>query len=197
MIYLIVGLSGVGKSTLCYAAQKYFSNVNHIDLDKLISVELRDGHHWSQFFVECKTKILDLENNSKNTQILLVDIGAGFFQVEPECFEFLLSRRNVITVFDKPENIFDRVKLRSEGPWGSSSAEEYKKELTPGWHKLFSDKNIVHVEITNLSEERAKKAFIRCVSKLKTDRVLASIISWVWQSLSKLTSFTILSKTFE
>jgi hypothetical protein len=157
--YLVVGLSGVGKSTYCRAAEAGVRNVTHVDLDDRINGALKDGYHWPQFFEACKTEIQKLEHDSSAETVILIDVGAGFFQAGPDCFEFLSGRRDVIAVFDEPDAIFKRVKDRPNGYWSNRSATEYRRELTSEWRHLFSDA-MHRIDIVGLSREQAKLRFV-------------------------------------
>lgn len=163
MIYLVVGLSGVGKSAYCEAATERLPGVEHVELDERIDSSLKDGLHWPQFFETCKAKIQELEANLNGT--LLVDIGAGFFKAAPTCFDFLRPRKDVIAIYDEPDNIFARVMLRPTGPWRNSNVEFYRRELTQDWQNLFS-KAPHRLDIIGFSENQAKDAFVKLVGQL-------------------------------
>ena len=96
MIYLVVGLSGVGKSACCKAAADRVPGVRWVELDELIDSSLKDGLHWPQFFEACKAKIQELEAGLNG--LLLIDIGAGFFKAVPTCFDFLHTLGDVIAI---------------------------------------------------------------------------------------------------
>lgn len=166
MIYLVVGLSGVGKSAYCRAAEAQVPNLIHVDLDDRIDDALKDGWHWPQFFEACKIKIGELEREAAAAGLItLVDVGAGFFQASPHCFQFLSGRPDVIAVFDEPDAIFERVKRRPNGYWSNKTADEYRRECTQEWRDLFSGA-VNRVDVVGLSKEQAEAVFVARVRSL-------------------------------
>jgi len=160
VIFYILGLSGVGKSALCEEAGIQVSKACHKNLDMFIHPSLKDGNHWQEYFEESKRIIETLEEKYINHEnIVLCDVGAGTMKVS-EAFDYFQSKENVITIYDKPENIFKRVKQRPGGPWRNNNLEEYQKsEFTEGWKNLF-DENKLNICMANLTEEKSKNKFV-------------------------------------
>jgi adenylate kinase len=166
VIYLVVGLSGVGKSAYCQAAEAQVPNIIHVDLDNRIDSGLEDGCHWLPFFEACNIEIETLEREAaEEGSVILVDVGAGFFQVPPHCFQLLSGRPDVITVFDDPDAIFERARRRPNGYWSNRTAQEFRQELTQEWRVLFSQA-ANRVDVVGLSKEQAETAFVACVRNL-------------------------------
>jgi len=116
MVFLIVGISGVGKSSLCGMAVRRLRKVCHIDVDARIPELFKDGAHWPEFYEVCKDEICNIEREFGQTETTaLCDIGAGFLKI-PDAFNHLRSRPNVILIHDKLLNVYNRVKKRSKGP---------------------------------------------------------------------------------
>jgi shikimate kinase len=150
MKLVIIGPSGVGKSTLANYAEKEIG-VKHVNLDEIFHYQ-GINVNWAEF----KSKI----NTCLAKNNVLIDIGAGFYKYN-QLPSFLAQLGiPIVLVYVSPEQAVSRT------PWGvNRSLEEYIDTDSTKNKSLFGIAN-AKIDLSGLSKKLAKQQFVKFISNL-------------------------------
>ena len=124
----LIGLSGVGKSTLAKEVLKHLPSSRVIGIDgegkkKNPLLYSRTREDWESFWELALKCITELEA-ANGGDILIFDICAGCLESK-HAFRFFKSR-NTVLVYDSPENTFKKVQSRSGNAWMNETFSKFK-----------------------------------------------------------------------
>lgn len=163
-VHLLIGPSGVGKTTACQLVSK--KNIIKIyDLDKELKVRLDGGsvsNYLSQngdenFFKFSKSTIEDIEND--NTDAIIV-IGAGSINWEPG-HEWYASKK-LITLIGDPEILYDRGNRQVHHP----TLDSYLSTEFNSARLALYKRALVSIDVTLKSPQAVADMLIEIVKEL-------------------------------
>ena len=161
MLILIIGPSGVGKSTLGDYASKKFSNCEFYDLDNLIkkrynskSTKLLFSSIGPDLFFESSCKALTEIENKYDSQICLTAVGAGTLVSQKS--KDLIVKYTTISITAPQEEVFLRNPLGLDRGIEEFKSTEYSKHRL----SLYKSTNF-NFKADGLNKEQSENEFLK------------------------------------
>lgn len=168
--FLLIGASGVGKSTAAEIVSKK-TNISVFDLDKILK-EKNNGESISallpkigdqSFFNFSKISIEEIQES--NDSDCLIVIGAGSINFKPSHVWY--KQQNLISLFGNPNIIYERSDRKQHHP----KIEGYiESEFNPARENLYLNSKYP-IDVTNLTKEMAADLIIEII---KNHRMILS-----------------------
>lgn len=181
MLVLLIGPSGVGKTTLGKCAAGERSYVRFIDLDDLVrprcvGSDITTGNKYSERFADLSVDELERlgQENSGDTSLCLVAVGAGSIHTEParRYIETLPCR---VTIYAEPEEVHHRNPHLKHRSLDRFKQDEYSAERV-----RFYNTSQDRVDVSDLNVMEARNEFMRwLVHFWRRDRKDDSPSGWV------------------
>lgn len=162
VIFLLIGPSGVGKTTACdIVARK--SNINVIDLDKFLKAK-NGGKSLSahlaqigdeQFFEMSKEGIEEIENDASSDSIIVVGAGSINLPVSHGWYQ----TKNLLALIGNPQTIYERGNRQKYHP---EIKGFINTEYNEARRNLYENAGSV-IDVTDKSPEEVADEIIRII----------------------------------
>ena len=153
-LFLLIGPSGVGKSSLGEFASEGSFGCKFFDLDDIVGREIYRTQGPEAFFVRSRSELENIKKANRES-ICLVAVGAGMLQFESEDVEELLGRHNTIAITAPPKEVLLR------NPYPNRSLDEFKKTEYSRRRKSMYESANFKFRVGGLSKERAEEEFVK------------------------------------
>ena len=169
MLILVVGPSGVGKSTLGEYAEQKIANCQFFDLDRL--VKGRTGRSTDELLPEigndaflalCRKEV-DLLSDERLDGLCIVAIGAGALQ-SCHALEWL-RQHSTLAITAPAEEVYSRGGKRNE----NRTLKEFEQTEYSPYRIQIYDSADYKLAVDGLSESQAKDGFLELIESLSKD----------------------------